>query len=115
MEMSVLQIIGLLVSISVTGFGVIRWLVSRIEKGDESTKTDLRLLITSNSAKIDLMSTALSDVRVNYANKQELTAVVQMFQNSIDRQSADTNRAIDGITTRIDNLINIVTRQHNGN
>lgn len=113
MEMSVLQTLGLLASITVGALGIIKWLLSRIDSVSSAVKSSLEPQIASLTAKCDLMTAAISDVRVNYANKQELTAVVQMFQNSMDRQSAESSRAIDGITSRIDNLINIVTRQHN--
>lgn len=121
MEYGVLQVLGLLATICVAALGVIKWLLSRIDTVGTSTaahiataKAERDAQVNALAVKLDVAMTAISDIRVSYASKPELTAVVQMFQSSMDRQSVETSRAIDGITSRIDNLINIVTRQFNG-
>lgn len=112
MEMSILQTLGLLASLIVGSIGIIKWLITRMDTGTEGIKASVAIQLATMATKQDSLTAALADVRVNYANKQELTSVVQMFQSSMDRQSVETSRAMDSITSRIDNLINIVTKQH---
>jgi hypothetical protein len=113
MDMTILQTLGLLASIFVAAIGVIKWLLTRIESSTVAIRAEINPQLVALSTRVNSAMDTISDVRVGYATKAELTAVVQMFQNTMDKQSAEHSRAIDGITSRIDNLINIVTRQHN--
>lgn len=114
MELSirdVMAVLGFILAIAVQTWGIIHYLINRMDNHKRELEVKLESDKKDSSREDSNLHTRINEVKDQYVKRTELDREFSTLQKGMTDMKADFHIAMQGINTRIDQVIAILSRK----